>query len=63
MILNQKEAAIYIGVDRNTLRNYEKRGLLKRVETLRPGAWYNVTDLNLFMPRESLSAQQAKEAN
>jgi len=59
MIVNQKQACEMIGVTANTLRSYEKRGLLKRYDTPRPGAWYRVSDLRLFLPVELRGVQQA----
>jgi len=44
MILNQTAAAKALGVTRQTVRNYEKQGLLRRVKG-RPGAWYQSADV------------------
>jgi hypothetical protein len=59
MILKQHEAAKLIGVTPETLRNYEKRGILKRYDTPRPGAWYDSRDLAPFLPVELRNAQHA----
>ena len=50
MILNQTEAAKYVGVTRQTLISWERKGLLARVSTKRPGAWYDTAALDLFLP-------------
>lgn len=45
MILKQKQLAQVMGVTPETVRRYEREGLIKRVPG-RPGAWYNTANIH-----------------
>ena len=61
MILNQTEAAKYVGVIRQTLISWERKGLLSRVSTKRPGAWYDTADLDSFLPANAHFVRKAPD--
>lgn len=48
-VVRQAAAAAHIGVTRPTLIAWERKGLLRRVATPRPGAWYDTGDLDRFI--------------
>lgn len=45
-LIRQSNAARRLGVSERTIRNWERRGLLNRVKTTRPGVWYAVADVS-----------------
>lgn len=45
MLIKQSEAVRRLGVTRMTLARWERRGIIARVITKRPGAWYDETDV------------------
>ena len=47
-MLNQTDAAQYVGVTRSTIARWERAGRLRRVNTPRPGTWYERRALDAF---------------
>lgn len=48
MLIRQSEAAKILGVHRITLNRWARRGLLKPIQTPRPGRWYRQDEVDLF---------------
>lgn len=58
-LVNQRTVSRVCRVTPQTVKNWEKRGLLRRVQTPRPGAWYNEADVLPFLLEELVLAQPA----
>ena len=58
-LLNQTDAASFVGVTRITLIRWEKRGLIHRAKTKRPGAWYSREALAPFLVTDSYTLRLA----
>jgi DNA-binding transcriptional MerR regulator len=62
MLISQKEAARLCRVTPVTISNWEKKGILRRVRTPRPGAWYEQSDIQAFFLDAHLQPGQVEGA-
>jgi len=61
MLLKQKEVARALGVSTPTVRRYEEKGLLNRIN--RPGAWYTAKEVYLLLGKNPQTVQNERQKN
>ena len=58
-LIRQGTAARICGVTRQTIRAWERRGIIQRAQTPRPGAWYERAQVDALAVGESRVEQLA----